>query len=36
MKPGKYVGMDIVDQETGIRGDHLEKDFDPCFTTKQM
>ena len=36
MKPGKYVGIDIVDQETGIRGDHLEKKFDPCFTTKQM
>jgi two-component system cell cycle sensor histidine kinase/response regulator CckA len=36
MKPGNYVVINIVDQGTGIRADHLEKIFDPYFTTKQM
>jgi CheY-like chemotaxis protein len=36
MKPGAYVNIDIIDQGTGIRADHLGKIFDPYFTTKQM
>jgi two-component system cell cycle sensor histidine kinase/response regulator CckA len=36
MKAGDYAKIDIIDQGTGIRADHLDKIFDPYFTTKQM
>jgi PAS domain S-box-containing protein len=36
MAPGNYVRIEICDQGCGIRADHLDKIFDPYFTTKQM
>ncbi|MEW6380171.1 MAG: PAS domain S-box protein [bacterium] len=35
LKPGRYVKLSIRDQGTGIRNEHLQKIFDPYFTTKQ-
>jgi PAS domain S-box-containing protein len=32
---GKYVAVTLTDRGTGIPPDHLEKIFDPYFTTKQ-
>jgi CheY-like chemotaxis protein len=34
LKPGKYIKMSIQDQGTGIRKEHLQRIFDPYFTTK--
>ena len=34
--PGRYVRIDIRDQGAGICPSHLDKIFDPYFTTKQM
>ncbi|HSM75777.1 MAG TPA: ATP-binding protein [Desulfobacterales bacterium] len=36
MAPGTYVRIEICDQGCGIRAAHLDKIFDPYFTTKQM
>ncbi len=36
MPPGKYVQIDVHDQGRGILSAHLNKIFDPYFTTKQM
>jgi len=33
---GKFIVIDIRDEGSGIHSDHLEKIFDPYFTTKQM
>ncbi|MDR4461186.1 MAG: PAS domain S-box protein [Nitrospirales bacterium] len=35
LKPGKYVCVSVADQGIGIPDDHLQKIFDPYFTTKQ-
>jgi len=35
LKPGKYVKLSIQDRGTGIKAEHLQKIFDPYFTTKQ-
>jgi two-component system cell cycle sensor histidine kinase/response regulator CckA len=35
LTPGKYVAVTLTDQGTGIPPEHLEKIFDPYFTTKQ-
>ncbi|MBX7152940.1 PAS domain S-box protein [bacterium] len=34
LRPGRYVKISIRDQGTGIREEHLQKIFDPYFTTK--
>lgn len=33
--PGKYVKIDVIDQGIGIPEKHIEKIFDPYFSTKQ-
>jgi CheY-like chemotaxis protein len=35
LKPGKYVCVSVADEGIGIPIDHLQKIFDPYFTTKQ-
>lgn len=35
LRPGRYVKIVIHDMGTGIREEHLNKIFDPYFTTKQ-
>ncbi len=35
LQAGRYVKIDVQDQGTGIREEHLNKIFDPYFTTKQ-
>ena len=35
LKPGKYIGISFEDKGVGISKNHLEKIFDPYFTTKQ-
>jgi PAS domain S-box-containing protein len=35
LEEGKYIKITIQDQGTGIPEDHLDKIFDPYFTTKQ-
>lgn len=35
LQPGQYVRIDITDSGTGIPGDHLQRVFDPYFSTKQ-
>jgi two-component system cell cycle sensor histidine kinase/response regulator CckA len=35
LTPGKYVAVTLTDQGSGIPPEHLEKIFDPYFTTKQ-
>ena len=35
LKPGDYVRVTVTDQGTGIPNEHLQKIFDPYFTTKQ-
>ncbi|HVN97242.1 MAG TPA: PAS domain S-box protein [Syntrophorhabdaceae bacterium] len=35
LKAGRYVKISIIDQGIGIPEDHLNKIFDPYFTTKQ-
>ncbi|MGQ9920518.1 MAG: PAS domain-containing hybrid sensor histidine kinase/response regulator, partial [Desulfobacca sp.] len=35
LRPGKYVRCQISDQGVGIAQEHLDKIFDPYFTTKQ-
>lgn len=34
--PGHYVRIDVRDEGSGIESNHLDKIFDPYFTTKQM
>ena len=34
LKPGSYIRISVADQGSGIPKDHLEKIFDPYFTTK--
>ncbi len=34
-RSGRYVRIDVEDHGSGITSDHLEKIFDPYFTTKQ-
>jgi len=34
-KEGKYIKVSVKDHGTGIRREHLQKIFDPYFTTKQ-
>ncbi|HBU05096.1 MAG TPA: hypothetical protein DEA95_00420 [Nitrospiraceae bacterium] len=36
LMPGKYVKISVHDNGVGIPKDHLQKIFDPYFTTKQM
>ena len=36
MKAGRYLRIDFADEGDGIHPHHLEKIFDPYFTTKQM
>ena len=36
LKAGDYIRIAVTDQGTGIRRDHLEKIFDPFFSTKQQ
>ena len=36
LKAGKCIAIDICDEGHGIHSDHLNKIFDPYFTTKQM
>ncbi len=35
LKAGAYIRISVVDHGTGIPSDHLEKIFDPFFSTKQ-
>ncbi len=35
LKPGKYIKVTVRDEGTGIGQKHLERIFDPYFTTKQ-
>ena len=35
LNKGKYVKITVKDQGIGIQGEHLQKIFDPYFTTKQ-
>ncbi len=35
LSPGKYIKIVVQDQGTGIKKDHLNRIFDPYFTTKQ-
>ena len=35
LKAGRYVKVEVEDEGGGIPGEHLEKIFDPYFTTKQ-
>lgn len=35
LQPGKYIKISIQDHGTGIPKEHLQKVFDPYFTTKQ-
>ncbi|MCD6388021.1 MAG: cache domain-containing protein [Desulfobulbaceae bacterium] len=35
LKPGKYIKVTVRDEGTGIDKKHLERIFDPYFTTKQ-
>jgi len=35
LPPGKYVAVTLADQGLGIAPEHLERIFDPYFTTKQ-
>ncbi len=35
LSPGRFVGITIRDEGTGIPADYLERIFDPYFTTKQ-
>ncbi len=35
LKPGHYIRVSVADQGSGIQADHLEKIFEPYFTTKQ-
>ncbi len=36
LTPGRHLRIDIHDQGSGIRPEHLDKIFDPYFTTKPM
>ncbi|MGA1871904.1 MAG: PAS domain S-box protein [bacterium] len=36
LKPGKYVKISVHDQGTGIPKEHINKIFDPYFTTKSQ
>lgn len=35
LPPGQYIRIMIQDQGTGIKNEHLDRIFDPYFTTKQ-
>jgi len=35
LKPGEYVKLTLTDQGTGIPKDHIDRIFDPYFSTKQ-
>jgi PAS domain S-box-containing protein len=35
LEPGKYIEIEVRDTGTGIAHEHLEKIFDPYFTTKE-
>ena len=35
LSPGKYVRISIEDEGTGVRPEHLQRIFDPYFTTKK-
>ncbi len=35
LQPGKYIKTTVADEGTGIRHSHLERIFDPYFSTKQ-